>query len=142
MGRQNQLRILRNGKIAAFVLGIVAVVFLQRNVRIREESFTVMTMTYLPRSGLLQDFIDSYIECPGVRSILVVWNGEGSESVAHLTGSRVKLRVEALPSMNNRYKPDEYLRDTPAVLSLDDDLRIPCHTLQAAFVSGSLPQSL
>lgn len=98
------------------------------------DTFTLMTMSYLPRAGLLEGFIKAYETCPGVGEILVVWNGEqGLDKIQHLEQSRkVRIRVEPFPSMNNRYKPDGLIRNR-GVLSLDDDLRIPCTSLHIAF---------
>lgn len=95
-------------------------------------AFTLMTMSYLPRAALLEGFLDHYKTCSGVGDILVVWNGEGVENVRHLESKNVRIRVEENPSMNNRYKPDDLIRHR-GVLSLDDDLRIPCASLDAAF---------
>lgn len=117
------------------LLCLVAVLVWYTSIHNRsDDEFTLMTMSYLPRARLLEGFIETYEHCPGVRTILVVWNGkEGLEDIQYLEKSaRVRIRVESSPSMNNRYKPDALIR-TRAVLSLDDDLRIPCASLHDAF---------
>lgn len=100
--------------------------------------FTLMTMSYSKRASLLDGFIRFYSQCPSVGSIIIVWNGDGVESIRHLqTSSRkppVSIRVEHKGSMNNRYRPDTYI-GTRGVLILDDDLRIPCGSIEAAFAA-------
>ncbi|KAI8103680.1 hypothetical protein M9435_005014 [Picochlorum sp. BPE23] len=100
--------------------------------------FTLMTMSYSKRASLLDSFIQYYSQCPSVGSIIIVWNGEGVDSIRHLqTHSRkppVSIRVEHKGSMNNRYRPDAHI-GTRAVLILDDDLRIPCGSIEAAFAA-------
>lgn len=112
---------------------VVALAWYMRMKRTNAEVFTLMTMSYLPRSSLLEGFIETYEHCPGVGDILVVWNGkEGLENIQSLASPKVRIRVEPSMSINNRYKPDHLIR-TRAVLSLDDDLRIPCTSLSKAF---------
>jgi len=45
---------------------------------------------------------------------------------------QIRVRVEGTNSMNNRYKPDPLIHHR-GVLSLDDDLIIPCHDIEYAF---------
>ena len=44
----------------------------------------------------------------------------------------IRVRIETNNSLNNRYKPDDSLRFR-AVLSLDDDLRVPCADIERGF---------
>lgn len=67
--------------------------------------------------------------------VLVVWNkGLPPIPVKDFPDAAVpiRIRVEEQNSMNNRYKPDPEIRHR-AVLSLDDDLLLPCADLERAF---------
>jgi hypothetical protein len=46
----------------------------------------------------------------------------------------VRLRVEALNSLNNRFRTDPLIRNR-AVLSLDDDIIMPCSDLERGFAA-------
>jgi hypothetical protein len=111
--------------------------------RVPDEEFrcTLMSMSYAPRASLLRGFVEHYSQCKGsVGEILIVWNGDGVEAIADLAssdrsnGPTVRIRVEHEPSMNNRYKPDPKIAYR-GVLSLDDDLRIPCQSIDKAFAA-------
>lgn len=107
--------------------------------RDRESRCTLLSMSYAPRAALLRGFVEHYTQCKSsVGEILIVWNGAGVEAIADLafpddsSGPKIRIRVEHEPSMNNRYKPDPKIAYR-GVLSLDDDLRIPCESIDKAF---------
>ena len=104
--------------------------------------YTIMTMTYAARASLVEDFVRHYSRCSldSLDSILVVWNGDedslhASVDVDQILAAShvpVRFRLEKVPSMNNRYKVDELVR-TDALLSMDDDLRLDCGSVERAF---------
>ena len=122
------------------LLSALAIVIWRRKTSLSvRHTYTILTMTYEKRALLLQDFVAHYAECPSVESILVVWNGPvqidtivDTASIRATSRVPVRFRVEASPSLNNRYRPDSLLSDTDALLILDDDLRIDCGSIQRA----------
>jgi Glycosyl transferase family 64 domain len=113
--------------------------------------FTLLVMSYESRRSLLEGYIRNYQQCPSVGEILVVWNQQQQEmtSINRTTllslppppdplkdfpWATVPIRVRAHSnnSLTNRYYPDDQLRFR-GVLSLDDDLRIPCIDIERAF---------
>lgn len=100
--------------------------------------FTLMVMSYEKRKKLLNWYIMHYSQCPSVGEILIVWNA-GEPPVAgtdYPAGPAVpvRVRIETTNSMNNRYKPDSKIKYR-GVLSLDDDILIPCSDIERAFGS-------
>jgi len=68
---------------------------------------------------------------------VVVWNkGTPPQPAVDFATSdvRVRVRVEPTNSMNNRYRPDPDLTFR-GVLSLDDDIFMPCEDVEAAFAT-------
>ena len=99
--------------------------------------FTLMVMSYDQRRTLLESYVRHYHTCPSVGEILIVWNkGPPPEASIDFPWSNVpvRVRVERENSLNNRYRPDSELRFR-GVLSLDDDLRIPCVDVEKAFTA-------
>lgn len=97
------------------------------------DQYTVVFMSHGPRLPLLRGAIRHYSHCPSASSVLVVWNDGPSPDLAMLPSSvPVRIRVEATNSLSNRFKPDPAIA-TRAVLSIDDDIRIPCADIEAAF---------
>lgn len=97
--------------------------------------FSVLTMSYAPRRKLLKGFLAHYSKCPSAGEIILVWNGPDPPKLEDLEShSKVpfRIRVEKDLSLNNRYKPDEKIKYR-SVLSMDDDLFIPCQDIEAAF---------
>ena len=125
--------------------------------------YTIVVNSYDPRINFLRRSIAYYRTCPGVHRILVVWNGKQETAPLDLQGSTsalsstsrdhiwrwkqvlrdlfmpyhapVVVRVEKNPSLNNKFKPDPSIK-TDYVLTLDDDLFIPCVDLIRAFRSS------
>ncbi|KAL4857493.1 Glycosyltransferase family protein 64 protein C5 [Chlorella vulgaris] len=95
--------------------------------------FTLMVMSYDARLAELQMYTRHYSQCPSVGEILVVWNrGPPPDPSSFQSLVPVRVRAEAVNSMNNRFRPDPDLLFR-SVLSLDDDILIPCTTIEAAF---------
>ncbi|KAL4451196.1 hypothetical protein ABPG77_009268 [Micractinium sp. CCAP 211/92] len=106
--------------------------------------FTLMVMSYDRRLKELQWYVRHYSQCPSVGEVLVVWNrGPPPVPERHLPSAvPVRVRVERANSMNNRFRPDPDLRFR-SVLSLDDDILMPCSTVEAAFAAWrTAPQRL
>ena len=64
----------------------------------------------------------------------MVWNKGAPPDPRRAFQSAVPVRVRAEPanSMNNRFRPDAHIRFR-GVLSLDDDIMLPCSTVEGAF---------
>lgn len=109
------------------------------------------------RNDLLKRSVSHYSSCQGVDAIRVVWSEpfvpserlRSSVENLVLTGSRkknepisVQFDIHMNDDLNNRFKPLKDLR-TDAILSIDDDVLVPCSTLEAAFsVWTSAPYSM
>ncbi|GAB4826015.1 hypothetical protein Ancab_008883 [Ancistrocladus abbreviatus] len=107
--------------------------------------YTVLINTW-KRNSLLKQSIVHYASCRGTDAIHVVWseNDPPSEKLraylekivlskslkAHKANFRFDLNKE--DNLNNRFKPIEKLR-TDAIFSVDDDVIVPCATLDFAF---------
>ena len=95
--------------------------------------FTIVVLSYGPRLPMLRGAIKHYSHCPSAQGVVVVWN-KGPPPDAGLLPSTVPvhIRVEPTNSLNNRFRPDPAIA-TRAVFSIDDDIRIPCADVEAAF---------
>lgn len=102
------------------------------------------------RNDLLKGFLQHFTTCANVREIQVVWSDQEHEPppmafFGLLTPEReAKVAFERQPtdSLNNRFRALLPV-PTPAVLSLDDDLEIPCAQLDFAYdVWQASPRSL
>ncbi|KAK9143630.1 hypothetical protein Syun_013030 [Stephania yunnanensis] len=107
--------------------------------------YTVLINTW-KRNSLLKRAVAHYASCQGADAIHVVWSeseppSEGLKAylsrivqsksqAAHKPNFRFNLNEE--DNLNNRFKPIEDLR-TDAIFSIDDDVIVPCHTLDFAF---------
>lgn len=100
--------------------------------------FTLIVMSYESRRSLLEGYIRHYSQCPSVGEILIVWNrGNPAPDPAKdfpWASVPVRVRIELTNSLNNRYRPDPNLRFR-GVLSLEDDLRIPCADVERTFAT-------
>lgn len=93
------------------------------------------------RYDLLRRSVAHYSGCGGVDAVHVVWS-EPEEPTEELRGSvlncsdgggaGVRFVINAEDSLNNRFRPIQGLT-TDAIFSVDDDLIVPCSTLQFAF---------
>ncbi|TYJ36526.1 hypothetical protein E1A91_A05G312600v1 [Gossypium mustelinum] len=96
--------------------------------------FTLITMTYDARLWNLKMFVNHYSRCASVKEILVVWNKGIPPKVSDLNSAvPVRIRVEDLNSLNNRFKVDPLIK-TRAVLELDDDIMMPCDDIERGFM--------
>jgi len=100
--------------------------------------FSIVVMSYDARILTLRAFVQHYQHCASVDEIVVVWN-RGPPPDPHqdlrLTGSvPIRIRVEGLNSMNNRFRPDPDIKNR-AVLMLDDDIILPCADLERGFAN-------
>lgn len=132
--------------LSCLLLSALVIVIWRRKPSSVRPTYTILTMTYEKRAVLLKDFVAHYAKCPSLKSILVVWNSrtdiEATVDMAHIRATSpvpIRFRVEASPSMNNRYRPDSLLSDTDTLLILDDDLRIDCDSIKRAL--GAFHQS-
>jgi hypothetical protein len=115
--------------------------------------FTLLVMSYESRRSLLEGYIRNYQQCSSVGEILIVWNQQQRKKDADFPPPDplrdfpwatvpIRVRSHANNSLSNRYLPDDQLRYR-GVLSLDDDLRLPCVDIERAFASWrSSPSSL
>lgn len=117
--------------------------------------YTVLINTW-KRNSLLKQSVAHYASCSGTDAIHVVWSESDPPSdklraylknivlkksqTAHKPNFRFDLNKE--DNLNNRFKPIEDLR-TDAIFSIDDDVIVPCRTLDFAFtVWQSAPQTM
>lgn len=107
--------------------------------------YTVLINTW-KRNSLLKQSVAHYASCQGTDAIHVVWSENDPPSfklreylrqvvlkksqTAHKPNFRFDLNEE--DNLNNRFKPIEDLR-TDAIFSVDDDVIVPCRTLDFAF---------
>ncbi|KAG0584851.1 hypothetical protein KC19_3G239300 [Ceratodon purpureus] len=118
--------------------------------------YTVVINTW-KRNDLLKRSISHYSACQGVDAIRIVWSEpnvpterlrtsvENLVSVASRKKDEfisVQFDIHVNDDLNNRFKPLDDLR-TDAILSIDDDVLVPCSTLETAFsVWTSAPHSM
>ncbi|XP_051208218.1 glucosamine inositolphosphorylceramide transferase 1 [Lolium perenne] len=99
----------------------------------QHSQFTMVTMTYEARLWNLKLFVEHYSRCESVREIVVVWNkGNHPTSDAFDSTVPVRIRVEELNSLNNRFRVDPLIK-TRAVLELDDDIMMTCSDVEKGF---------
>ncbi|XP_057950507.1 glycosylinositol phosphorylceramide mannosyl transferase 1-like [Malania oleifera] len=107
--------------------------------------YTVLINTWR-RNSLLKQSVAHYASCRGTDAIHVVWSESDlpSESLEAYLKETVLSKSQAADkpnfrfdineedNLNNRFKPIEGLR-TDAIFSVDDDVIVPCSTLDFAF---------
>ncbi|GAB4836331.1 Glucosamine inositolphosphorylceramide transferase 1 [Ancistrocladus abbreviatus] len=95
--------------------------------------FTLLTMAYDTRLWNLKMYLKHYSRCSSVREIVVVWN-KGKPPMLEDFDSAVpvRIRVENLNSLNNRFHSDPSIK-TRAVLELDDDIMMACDDVERGF---------
>ncbi|XP_044508022.1 glucosamine inositolphosphorylceramide transferase 1-like [Mangifera indica] len=95
--------------------------------------FTMLTMTYDARLWNLKLFIKHYSRCASVKEIVVVWNKGVPPKLSDLDSAvPVRIRVENVNSLNNRFNIDPLIK-TRAVLELDDDIMMTCDDVERGF---------
>lgn len=74
--------------------------------------FTLMVMSYDARLRELQWYVRHYSRCPSVGEVLVVWNRGPAPNprTAFQSDVPVRVRVEHVNSMNNRFRPDPSIK--------------------------------
>ena len=114
--------------------------------------YTIRVNTFR-RNDMLKGFLQHFSTCPNVESIQVVWSDQENPppplSFFDLPSpidaehtSKIFFERQPTDSLNNRFRNLTAV-STAAVVSLDDDLVIPCDTLDFAFsVWQATPQSL
>mmetsp|Transcript_19140 Transcript_19140/g.49746 ORF Transcript_19140/g.49746 Transcript_19140/m.49746 type:complete len:881 (+) Transcript_19140:170-2812(+) len=95
--------------------------------------FSLLVMSFDARELPLKAFISHYSQCSSVGEIVVVWN-KGVPPLPQSFDSQVpvRVRVEPVNSMNNRFKPDPDLKHR-GVLLLDDDILMSCADIEFGF---------
>ncbi|XP_027110421.1 glycosyltransferase family 64 protein C4-like [Coffea eugenioides] len=118
-------------------------------------SYTVLINTW-KRNSLLKQSVAHYASCSGTDAIHVIWSESDPPSdqlrahlknivlkksqTAHKPNFRFDLNEE--DNLNNRFKPISDLR-TDAIFSVDDDVIVPCRTLDFSFtVWQSAPHTM
>ncbi|KAL2943244.1 Glycosyltransferase family protein 64 protein C5 [Bienertia sinuspersici] len=95
--------------------------------------FTMLTMTYEARLWNLKMYVKHYSRCSSVKEIVVVWNkGKAPKPSEFDSAVPVRIRVEKLNSLNNRFNIDPLIK-TRAVLELDDDIMMTCNDIERGF---------
>jgi hypothetical protein len=117
--------------------------------------YTILINTW-KRNSLLKQSVAHYASCRGTDAIHVVWSeiDPPSETLKAYLKKIVfsksqtfhkpnfKFDINEEDDLNNRFKPIEQLR-TDAIFSVDDDVVVPCSTLDFAFtVWQSAPFSM
>ena len=113
-------------------------------------TFTIRVNTFR-RNHMLKGFLQHFASCPNVEAVQVVWSDQENKPPS-LTDWALPLTSEQLDKVQFEEQPTDSLNNrfrallpvpTPAVLSLDDDLEIPCSTLDFAYsVWQAAPHSL
>ncbi|KAI8029301.1 Glycosyltransferase family 64 protein C4 [Camellia lanceoleosa] len=107
--------------------------------------YTVLINTW-KRNSLLKQSVAHYVSCGGTDAIHVVWSESDPPShslKAYLNNivlsksqtsqkTNFKFDINKEDNLNKRFKPIEDLR-TDAIFSVDDDVIVPCRTLDFAF---------
>ncbi|CAG9464307.1 unnamed protein product [Pedinophyceae sp. YPF-701] len=99
------------------------------------DKYSIVLNTY-KRRQLMEDSLAHHAACASVDRIHVVWSEAAPAPANYVADSGVEVVFHAMAtnSLNNRFRALPGVR-TEAVLSLDDDLRIPCKDLDAAFAT-------
>ncbi len=112
-------------------------------------SYTIRVNTFR-RNDMLKGFVRHFSTCPNVQAIQVVWSDQYNKPPpladfdlpSAAQAAKVQFEEQPTDSLNNRFRNLSFV-PTPAVLSLDDDLEIPCDVLDFAYsVWQASPQSL
>ncbi|GAQ83597.1 Acetylglucosaminyltransferase [Klebsormidium nitens] len=110
----------------------------------KQKRYTIVVNTF-KRHDLLKRSLEHYGHCNRADAIRVQWSEADpppADVASFLTADRgmpgsddsveVKFDVHLEDSLNNRFKPLPDVR-TEAIFSVDDDLLVPCETLEFAF---------
>jgi hypothetical protein len=93
---------------------------------------------------MLEQFLDFYHKCPLVKQIQIVWSDTKAsppvdwlKKYNHRNEEKVLFEVHKNNSLSNRFRPLVPI-DTDGILSIDDDIFIPCEELQTLFNSWTM----
>eukprot|EP01038_Epipyxis_sp_PR26KG_P007485 gene7485-10200_t len=98
---------------------------------------TVVINTF-KRHKLLAESIKYYSSCDISNSIHIIWSEKDpppqslTSKFANKSNPKIVFQVFSTDSLNNRFKPLPG-SDDEAILSVDDDMRIPCYDLKVAY---------
>lgn len=106
------------------------------NINVKVDRYTVVIMSYSARLVTLNRIIAHYGVCPSINEIVIVWN-KGPPPVIGTDIptppiNKVRVRIESLNSINNRFRPDPLIT-TDAILEVDDDVLMLCADLENGF---------
>ncbi|CAM6102677.1 unnamed protein product [Calypogeia fissa] len=101
--------------------------------------YTVLINTW-KRYELLKQTVAHYATCNNVDAINVIWSepekpskalsAKLRESLEHKV--KFKFNINEVDELNNRFKPIQDI-ETDALFSIDDDVLVPCQTMDLAF---------
>jgi hypothetical protein len=79
----------------------------------QHSQFTLLCMTYEARMSVLRHFVRHYSRCPSVSEIVLVWNnGKPPQPERDFDSAvPVRVRVEPVNSLNNRFRLDPLIRN-------------------------------
>ena len=126
--------------LIALIAGYLATrACLLRKYDVQRVQYTIRVNTFR-RNDLLATFLEHYVTCPSdeLDRIHVVWSDVENKPPKEIfqkyeDDDRVHFEIHSTNSLSNRFKLlDQSSLRTEAVLSIDDDLIIPCSTLQQA----------
>lgn len=104
------------------------------------EKYTIVILSQPRRLRTLRTVVGHYGRCPSVDSIVIVWgdtaNPINREDLPSIDVP-VRIRTEAVDSLNNRFHYDPLI-STEAVLSLDDDTLMLCEDVENGFEEWKL----
>lgn len=132
--------------LIVFILGIFCYIYIDFNASKSFESNNVryknihgditIVMNTFKRNEIMNDAISWYLRCNAVKYIYIVWSEQipppmgiikkYEKSTPNVKVEFVKQNVD---SLNSRFKPLEGPH-TNAILTVDDDIRIPCDDLK------------
>lgn len=91
------------------------------------------------RPEFLSESIRHYRQCKGLGAYYVIWcSGQKQEPPGHLFSTSLKppaILIRRNNSLNERFRPIDGWNSDHAVLSIDDDILIPCHEVWAMFTA-------
>jgi len=99
------------------------------------EKYTIVILSQPRRLRILRTIVGHFGRCPSVDSIVIIWGDTGHplnrEDLPSIDVP-VRIRTEALDSLNNRFQYDPFI-STEAIFSLDDDTLMLCQDVENGF---------
>jgi hypothetical protein len=105
------------------------------DININNDNQITIRVNTFRRNDLLRTFLDNYSKCSVVNQIQVIWSDPTNNDkipkdwLSLYSNNKVIFEVHDSNSLNNRFKPLIDI-NTNAVLSLDDDIIIPCNVIE------------